>query len=299
MYYIAFAFIYLLSLLPMRVLYLLGDGIGIILFELIGYRKKIIHQNLRLSFPAKSEQELKLIAKSFQRNFIDTWMETIKFMTISTKEVQSMVQCDYSLFEEIHASGKSCQTMSGHFMNWELYNVTMPAFQPLTFLGIYMRLSSPAMEKLFRRLRGRFGSVLIPADEVKNGLEKYMQQPYMLALGADQSPSKPERADWMYFLQQPTAFPTGPSKNACRTNLPVVFTWLQKVKRGRYILHVEMLEKEPANIGPHAMTHKYVHRLQEVIQQYPDNYLWSHRRWKHAWQPAFASQWIDKKPMPQ
>lgn len=278
-------------------LYALGDVIGWLLFGVIGYRKKIILQNLRLSFPQKTEAEIKSIAKGFHRNFMDTWMETIKFMTISKTRVQRMVQFDFSLFEKLYAEGKSCQCMSGHFMNWELYNVTIPAFQPLVFLGIYMRISSPAMEKLFRRLRGRFGTVLIPADEVKNGLDAYMQQPYMLALGADQSPAKPDKARWMNFLHQPTAFPPGPAKNACRTNVPVVFPWLQKVKRGHYIIHVEMLESEPARLSEDEITRKFAHKLQSIIEQYPENYLWSHRRWKHSWKPEYASQWIDEQPV--
>ena len=281
----------------MRVLYALGDGIGWLLFGLIGYRKKVIIQNIRLSFPQKTDAEINAIAKGFHRNFMDTWMETIKFMTISKARVQKLAQFDFSLFEQLHAEGKSCQAMSGHFMNWELYNVTVPAFQPLIFLGIYMRISNAAMEKVFLKLRSRFGTVLIPADEVKNGLEPYTKQPYMLALGADQSPSKPDKARWMNFLHQPTAFPPGPAKNACRTNVPVVFPWLQKVKRGHYIIHVEMLIEEPAKLTEDEVTQKFARKLESIIEQYPDNYLWSHRRWKHAWKPEYSNQWIDAQPL--
>nr|MCU0333488.1 lipid A biosynthesis acyltransferase [Chitinophagaceae bacterium] len=179
----------------MWLLYLLGDGVRLLLFGAFGYRRKVLETNLRHSFPDKSVKEIAAIRRQFETIFIDTWMETIKLLTASDRWVCQRFVCDTSVFEKLQAEGKSCQLMTGHFMNWELYNLFFPAHQPMRFIGIYTPLSSRAMERLFRKLRGRTGSVLIPTSAVREGgLKPYLDKPYILVLGADQSPNKPLEA---------------------------------------------------------------------------------------------------------
>lgn len=282
----------------MFMLYALGDAIRWLVFDVIGYRKDVVMRNLANAFPEKSDSERKAIAKQFFTAFIDTWMETIKFLSISQKGFERMMQYDYSVLHKHAAAGNSVQLMAGHFMNWELINLTLPSHQPLVWVGIYMRLSNKAMERLFRKIRGRFGAVLVPADEVKTDIEKYLTKPYLLGLGADQSPSKPAQSFWMNFLQQPTAFPPGPGRNACKRQLPVVFLWIERKQRGRYVFHVEEMFESAAGLTPETLTVTYVKRLEQVICMQPANYLWSHKRWKHAWKPEYAPLWIDKEPYP-
>jgi KDO2-lipid IV(A) lauroyltransferase len=183
-------------------------------------------------------------------------------------------------------------------MNWELYPMVLPLQQPLLLVGVYMPISNAAMNKIFIRLRARFGTALVPANDVKNGLQGYEGIPNILALGADQSPSKPAQAHWTYFLHQPTAFPTGPARNACRTQVPVVFTWIEKIRRGRYRFHAELITDNPQLLGEAELTRLYACKLEEVIRRHPDNYLWSHRRWKHAWKEEYRANWIDHAPPP-
>lgn len=255
-------------------------------------------QNLAHAFPEKSEAELSAIAHSFFIHFIDTWMETICLLSISRKRIEQMLEYDYSLLEAYASQGKSVQLMSGHFMNWELINMSMPMHQPLLWVGIYMQLSNKAMDRLFLKIRGRFGAVLVPAQVVKDGMEQYLQQPYLLGLGADQSPSKPAQSYWMYYLNQPTAFARGPGRNACKRQLPVVFFWIERKCRGKYVFHLENLVTEAENLTAEEITLRYAHRLEQVVRRQPANYLWSHRRWKHAWQPEYAPNWIDSAAPP-
>lgn len=296
MYYIVYGLFYGLSLLPMRVLYALGDLIRWILFGLIGYRKEVVMNNLRLSFPEKAEDELRKIANQFQMNFVDTWIETIKFFSLSPSRFQKMMEVaddELEFFRELYAQKKSCQLMSGHFMNWELLPNALPLVQPLTVVGIYMPISSKVMNRVFLKYRSRRGTKLVSAANVKEELQQFSSMPIMFAMGADQNPSNPQKACWLRFLNQPTAFPKGPSKYACANNLPVYFGWLERVKRGRYKFHFELMAKEPALLGEPALTLLYARKVEAIIRNHPDNYLWSHRRWKHQWKNEYRAEWID------
>jgi KDO2-lipid IV(A) lauroyltransferase len=281
----------------MFMLYALGDVIGFVLFNVAGYRKEVVMQNLRNSFPEKRDEELHQIARKFYRNFMDTWMETVKFLIISPKRVQQMMQGDNSLLYQYQKQGKSCQMLGGHTMNWELLNGYFPLTQPLQFIAVYMQISNPALERIFAKLRGRFGTLLIPAKDVREGVGKHFQQQYLYILGADQSPTKPAQAFWLNFLNQPTAFATGPGRHSVKQQQPVVFGWIEKLGRGRYITHVEELFSSMESVSPEEVTIAYVRNLERIIKLHPDNYLWTHKRWKHAWQDAYHENWIDTMPM--
>ncbi|HSC53863.1 MAG TPA: lysophospholipid acyltransferase family protein [Phnomibacter sp.] len=298
MYYLLLAVIYLLSLLPMFVLYALGDIIGFFLFGVVGYRKKVVLKNLRNAFPEKTEKEIDAIAQKFYSNFMDLWMETIKFLTMTPAGIKRRMSGDNSILFKYHAEGKSCQVIGGHTMNWELLNGYYPLTQPLQFIAVYMQISNPAMERLFKKLRCRFGSLLIPAKEVRYGLDKYFQQQYLYVLGADQSPTKPAEAYWVNFLNQPTGFPTGPAKHTIKQQQPIVFSYIEKTGCGKYVVHLEPLFENLEGVTPEEITLAFVRRLEHILQQHPDNYLWTHKRWKHAWKPEYAGNWIDTAPLP-
>jgi KDO2-lipid IV(A) lauroyltransferase len=282
----------------MFILYALGDTVGFFLFTVAGYRKEVVMKNLRHSFPNKSEAELQKIAAKFFRNFMDTWMETIKFLTISPKGLHRRMTGDNALLMQYYSQGKSCQLLGGHTMNWELLNGYFPLTQPLQFIAVYMQISNPAMERIFLKLRGRFGTILIPARHIREGVEKHFQQQYLYILGADQSPTKPAQTYWLNFLNQPTAFAMGPGKHSKKQMQPVVFGWVEKVSRGKYVAHVEELFGSVEDVSPEEITIAYVRSLERVINLHPDNYLWTHKRWKHSWKPEYAENWIDTMPMP-
>jgi KDO2-lipid IV(A) lauroyltransferase len=161
-----------------------------------------------------------------------------------------------------------------------------------------MKLSNPMMERIFLKIRSRVGSILVPAAQIKSGLEPWKARPYLLMLGADQSVGNPASAWWMNFLNRPATFPAGPGRNAVKENLPVLYTWLEKMKRGRYILHTRMLCENPAAVGPEGLTRLFCKQLEQTITAAPDNYLWSHKRWKHKWKPEYAANWIGDSPVP-
>jgi len=109
MYYILFGFFYLLSLLPMRMLYIISDGIYLVVYYIIGYRKKEVMQNLEIAFPEKSDAERVKIARAFYHNLLDSFIETIKLVSASRRFLEKRITANWEVLEPLYQSGKSCQ----------------------------------------------------------------------------------------------------------------------------------------------------------------------------------------------
>jgi Kdo2-lipid IVA lauroyltransferase/acyltransferase len=299
MYFFLRGFFYLWSLLPFPVIYLFSDGISFLLFRVVGYRKAVIASNIARAFPNKTERERQQIASAFYRNFCDTWMETIKILSMTRKEGARRIQVDFSLLEKYYAEGKSVQLYGGHFMNWEYANVCLPSFQPYTFLGVYMPLANAPMEKLMLHLRSRFGSVMLRAGYMKEDMKPWLNKQYSIGLGADQSPGNYSNAYWLNFLNGPTAFVPGPWERTCKLNQPAIFVKISKRKRGYYRFEASLLADNPASMEPGALVCKYAEAIEAAIQESPSLYLWSHKRWKRPWLPEYAHRWVGHTPLPQ
>jgi KDO2-lipid IV(A) lauroyltransferase len=294
MYYLVYIPLYLLSLLPLRVLYLLSDFLTALTWYVIGYRKKVVLDNLRISFPEKSEKERKTIARKFYRNFVDNFIETIKLLSAGEKFITRHLVLDSDPFTPIYQSGRKCQLHLGHNFNWEIANVVMPFYSSYTFMVVYMPLKNKVMERLFKHLRTRTGSVMLPATDMRNAIVPYRNTQYLLALVADQAPGDVSKAYWLNFFGRPTPFVRGPESGARMGNIPVIFAQLYKVKRGYYRAHLETGAENPGDLPEGELTRRYIIFLEKAIRQHPDMWLWSHRRWKHEWKEEYRSMWIGQ-----
>lgn len=299
MYYLVFGFIYLLSLLPFWCLYRISDFAFFVLYHVVGYRKEIVLQNLANAFPEKSQAELQAIHKSFYRNFCDVWIEMLKTMSMSKRQADKRITYDYAVLEKLYKTGHSVQGYGGHFMNWEYARVTLPIHQPYKFLAPYIPITSKAFEKVIFYMRSRFGAVMLKAGNMKNEMETWKDAQYLILLGADQSPANPSNAHWLYFMNRPTGFVQKPWEKARLLNYPTVYIRVKRLKRGYYHFEAELFEMEPALLSEEALAFKYKNMLEADILTYPDNYLWTHRRWKHVWKNDYQHLWIDKELMPE
>lgn len=288
MYYLLYGLLYLLSLLPLKVLYLLSDFAYLLIYRLAGYRKKVVMQNLTIAFPNKTEQEKKSIAKKFYKNFCDTFIETIKLVSADTNFINRHFVSDYSAFAEIYAKGKKCQIHTGHNFNWEIANLAVGANIPFTFLGVYMPIENKAVDRLFRKFRTKTGTVLLPATDMRNAIIPWRNEQYALGLIADQSAGNPSKAFWVPFFGRPAPFVKGPESGARMGDIPVVFGHFTKIKRGYYRGHFFLAEENPRALENGALTRRYIKYLEETISANPDMWLWSHRRWKHEWKPEYG-----------
>jgi KDO2-lipid IV(A) lauroyltransferase len=299
MYQIVFGFLYLVSLLPFFILYGIADIIFVITYFIIGYRKDVVMQNLRQSFPEKNDKELRSIARKFYRNFMDNWIETIKLLSISKRSLNKRVTGNFEVFHRLYQSGTGVQVSLGHFFNWEFMTVHTGINQPFTFLTVYLPQSSKIMTRLLVHVRSRWGNPQLPSSDMTKSILPWRGKQFLLALGADQSPPTPESSYWLYFMHQPTAFLKGPERFARILNVPVVMMTTTKPKRGHYHFDYFLLAEDTKALPDGELIRRYVDHVEENIRLQPELYLWSHRRWKHAWKPEYKKAlWVDDRALP-
>lgn len=287
MYYIVYGSLYLVSLLPLRILYVLSDFTRFVLYNIVGYRKKVVFSNLKQAFPERSEMERKEIARKFYRNFTDNFIEFIKLLSASPAYINKHFTGDYSIPLKLSGQGKRCQSMLAHNFNWEWGCLAVALNIKHLFLVVYMPISNKAVDRIFMKVRSKTGGVMLSATDMRNAIIPYRNAVYMLALVADQNPGNPANAFWFDFFGKPTPFVRAPESGARRGNVPVLFVKIIKERRGYYKISFEMLEENPATLKEGELTKKYVERLHNFISEYPEMWLWSHRRWKWDWKEGY------------
>ena len=285
MYYLVYGLFYLLSLLPLRALYILSDLFFFLIYYVVGYRKKVVLYNLSIAFPERTAAERKEIARKFYRNFTDFFVETIKLFSAGETFVKKHFVADYSVFDRLQAEGKKCQVHLGHNFNWEIAYHSITSSIRQKPLGVYMPLSNKTFERIFQKLRSRKGGVLLPATRMRTALLPFRHEPYVLLLIADQSPATPKSGMWVPFFGRPTAFVSGPESGARIGNLPVIFSYFSKRKRGHYEGHFVLAAENPSALEKGALTKKYAQFLEEKTREQPEIWLWTHKRWKWNWEP--------------
>jgi KDO2-lipid IV(A) lauroyltransferase len=301
MYYIIYGLLYLFSKLPWFVLYGISDLLAFLTYYVFGYRKQVVLSNLAIAFPEKPEAERKEIAKQFYRNFTDTLVETVKMISTSDAQLSKRFVPNEPSLELVRGfirKGQNVQIHAMHNFNWEVVNLGVSKVFDIPFLALYMPISNKHLEKIFRKMRNRYGTILVPATDFKKNFQvfenTYTKGHYAMALVADQSPGSPQHAWWVNFFNKPTPFVTGPEKAARMRSLPVVFGNFYKVKRGVYTFELELYTENAATTREGELTLAYVKYVERRIRERPDNYLWSHRRWKHAYKPEYAPKALEK-----
>ncbi|WP_126244575.1 lysophospholipid acyltransferase family protein [Chitinophaga rhizosphaerae] len=290
MYFILLAFCYSVSILPLWLLYLISDLLYVFVYHILGYRRKTVLGNLRQAFPDKPEADIRRMARKYYRNLTDMMVETIKLLTMSKASLQKRFICDLSPLHKLYNEGRSCQLHLGHNFNWEWANLFCMQGVQFPFLVVYMPLTAKAVNRMFRHFREKFGTVLIPANDMRNGMAPWMGKQYLLALVADQNPGNPRRCYWYPFLNKMTAFYKGPEMSARRNDIPVVFADIRKMKRGHYEARLTLAFEHPTLTKEGEITEAFVRYLEKNIYEQPEVWVWSHRRWKHEWKPEYAAE---------
>jgi Kdo2-lipid IVA lauroyltransferase/acyltransferase len=280
MYSIVFGILYGLSGLPLFILYRLSYFLYLLTWWLLGYRKKTVLKNLALAFPGKTPAERKKIAKAFYRHFWDNWMEALKLLRISPEDLRKRISGNLDILDKIHAEGSSCYILPGHQFNWEWANAFVSLRGPFDILAAYAPLSNKIVDRLFLHLRRRFGTVLLPFNDMRRGMLPYRHRQHALALMADQSPPGLEKSYWPRFFNTPTAFLKGPEAGARLGKLPVVFISINRPRRGYYHLEASLLTANAGLLPPGELTKLYAQQLEASVRANPAGYLWSHNRWK-------------------
>ena len=280
-YWLTLAIIYPLSLMPFSFLYLLSDFLFLVIYYVFSYRRKIVSANLRRAFPSMGSPERREIARKFYHNFCDIIVEDIKFVTISREELKKrLTVINAKIINDLFEQGQSAITTLGHCGNWEMAGLAASYELKHHSIAIYRPLSNPYFDSLMKNIRARFGMELVPHNKSRQILSQLDKKTNLYHFITDQTPTHVETAYWTTFLNQDTPVYLGAEKVAKMTNMPVFFLKILRIKRGYYSLEMQEVTYDPSRCAPCEITEIHTRLLEENIRAQPDNWLWSHRRWK-------------------
>lgn len=279
-YYIALPFIYLIAYMPFKLMYLFSDVFYYILL-VSGYRKKVVKNNLRNSFPEKSEKEIHQLYKNYYSYLCDLIVESFKTLKLTEEEAKK--HCVFHTADwlnQMYVEQKSIIIVMGHYGNWELAGPSFTLNNPYQLVVIYRPLSNPYFEKLFTKMRTKFGTKITPVQNTLRDMVANRNEVTATAFIADQT-ATPNNAYWTTFLNQETAVFVGPEKLAKKFNYPVVYMSVNRTKRGYYEITPELLFENPQDTTENEICEVFTKRLEKEIINEPSTWLWSHKRWKH------------------
>ncbi|MCA1755991.1 MAG: lysophospholipid acyltransferase family protein [Bacteroidales bacterium] len=279
---IFFAVNWVITLLPLRILYIFA-WLFFLVLAFPGYRRQVIIRNLRNAFPEKSKKELKRIRRRYWFHFAHLVIESLKLQHMSGKELKKRYRIkNPEILNRLHDEGRSALAVFGHYGNWE-WIVIAQQFTRSKFIAIYKPLKNPWFDSYLLKLRRKYGTSIVPmshtlreiAGDVREGI------PSVTALLSDQTPPRREIRYWTRFLNQDTPVYLGIEKLSRKMNMPVLWFNIEMERRGYYTINIEVLTDSPQTLDEHVITEMHVRKLEEQIVRRPELWLWSHRRWKH------------------
>lgn len=275
-----FWFIYFISAVFYRIIYFI-----------IGYRKSVVLKNIRNSFPEKSETEIKTITKRFYRHFSDLTLETIKMRGMKASDFEERMKvANAELINSYYEQGRSVMVLTMHYNNWE-WGTYLSVYLKHKSLAVYKPLNNTQFDKFMNQTRSRFNAELVKNEHVLRHLIRYEKQnmPVFVWLAGDQSPVAAHQY-WFRFLNQDAMFYPGPALISKRFNQPVFFQKLEKTGRGKYVTTFELLCENPAEKNETEIIKIYIEKMEGIIREKPEYYLWSHKRWKRKRQKGIPLQ---------
>lgn len=284
-YYLTYAGMWLLALLPFRALYVLSDGLYFVMRHVVHYRRRVVRTNLRNSFPEKSIEELRAIEGRFYHYICDYMLEEVKMLRMPFKELCRRMEYDnkeeYLSMIEKHGG---IVLLIPHYANFEwitgMSSIMAPGDVPVQ---VYKRLRNPYLNEMFKRIRARYGGYNVPKHSTAREVIRLRKEGKRLAIGliTDQSPNRSEAHYWTTFLNQDTVFMDGAERIARMMGFPVFYCELTRVKRGYCKVDFELLTETPKQTAEGEITECFARRLEQTIRREPAYWFWSHKRWKH------------------
>lgn len=278
---IGFIFVKFLGTLPFALLIYLGEIFNF-LMQLLAYRKDVIKENLKKSFPNKTLQEITIIQNRFYKHLSQVIIEVLKMFHITESEIIQRVQFKNKfIIEEYYNKGKDVILVLGHYGNWEWGLLATSLISQHEMVGVYKPLKSSFWDAKIKAIRAQFGATLIPKKESIRYLLKKSSKPRLIGLIGDQTPTLKDANYWTPFLNQETAVFSGTEKLAKKLQCPVVFVHIDKKASGYYEMSFEVITENPELHPEGEITNLHTKKLEQKIQKRPELWLWSHRRWKH------------------
>jgi KDO2-lipid IV(A) lauroyltransferase len=284
MFYVIYPLLWLLSLLPLKALYAFSTPLYFLIYRVVGYRKKVVRQNLQNSFPELSASERRKIEKNFYRFFADLLLEIVKLVHISNEELLQRVKfVNGEDFFECCRQGKYPILMLGHYGNWEwILAISLLMPENTGAFTVYKRLKNKKFDQFMRTLREKRGAIVVEKHNLARSMIRWAKEGKFGAYGfiADQSPSGKNVRNWTTFLHQPTAILPGAEELARKFNYPVFYARVSRPKRGHYSFEILPIAMEPQKTSDNEISQRFMQLLEEDIMAHPELWLWTHRRWK-------------------
>jgi len=282
-YILVYPILWIFSILPFRLLYFSSDMVFILLYYVIGYRKKTVKSNLNLVFPEKSDKEIKTITKKFYHHLCDMMFESIKSLSISEKELKK--RYTFTNIDEIHkleAQNKSIMLMFAHYGSWEWIFI-MQRYINHNGYAVYKRLANKYFDKLIRKIRAKYDTNLITNKQSIHsiGAAKIRGELTINGFMSDQSPKHYRAKHWQNFMGIKVPVYTGAEMLAKKFDMAVIFFSVKRSKRGYYETTFKTVAVHPNEFKDYEITDKFLEFVENQIKEEPQYYLWTHKRWKH------------------
>jgi KDO2-lipid IV(A) lauroyltransferase len=282
-YILAYPFLWIISILPFRILYWISDGLYFIIYTVFGYRKKVVRDNLALTLPHLSIEERLDIEKKSYRHFCDLFLEMAKTMTISDKEINKrFVITNLELLKEYELKEKSIMLLVSHYASWE-WLVALNKKMSFRGFAVYKKVNNKYFDQLVKKIRSRFNTTLVVNNETipliaNNHRNKVFS---LYGIPSDQSPTLNRIFHDESFMGIPVPVHTGGETLAKKYDLNVLYAKVSKVKRGYYECTLIVLSDDAKSVPNFEITSKYLREVEKQIGVAPEYYFWTHRRWKH------------------
>ncbi|MEE2801008.1 MAG: lysophospholipid acyltransferase family protein [Bacteroidota bacterium] len=285
LFYIAYALIRLVSVLPFWLVYRLSDFIYFILYYIIGYRKEVTKSNIRTAFPHLDEKEVTRIAKASTRHFCDIFIEMMKSLHISKEEMHKRFTCtNAEMVNAFAKADKSIVVLFGHAGSYE-WSMVLDEVLHFNVYAIYKPIKNKKFNQLITDIRKKFGSTMVPMRHATRVMsEKADNERCLFALVADQAPKRARSQYFTNFFNKPSAVFRGGERIAAEHGLPVFFLAIKKIKRGYYETTFHKITDDASKEPEWLVTDKFFSLLEDQIKMQPEYYLWSHKRWKTSLQ---------------
>jgi Kdo2-lipid IVA lauroyltransferase/acyltransferase len=282
-YLIAYPLLWCISMLPFRLLYLFSDFVYLIIYYIIGYRRKTVRENLAMALPHLSDEERLKIEKKSYHHLCDMFLEMVKTLSISKEEINKrFVFTNLEIYKNLEDQEKSIALMLAHYGSYE-WSISMNSHVNFSGYAIYKQLKNPYFDKLVRSIRSKFKATLITTKEtipliIKNNKNKKLS---IYGFASDQSPRISSAFHWQKFMGIEVPVHTGAEMLSKKYNMNVLFLKVKKVKRGYYQGSFEVLSENAKEVPNYEITDQFLKLVEQQIYEAPEYYLWTHNRYKH------------------
>lgn len=282
-YLVVYPFLWLISILPFRLLYLFSDFTYFLLYYVVGYRKRVVRENINKALPHLSDKERLNIEKKSYKHLCDMFLEMIKTMSISKKEIERrFVFTNIETYKKLEKQDKSIALLCAHYASYE-WVISMNRYSAFESYAIYKKINNKYFDRLVKKIRGKFKAKLIHVKETIDVITTNEQNGIrgLYGFASDQSPQLKKLTHWDYFMGIDVPVYTGAEYLSKKFDMNVIYLKVEKIKRGFYEATLEVLSENVREIPNYQLTRMFLDRVEQQISKAPEFYLWTHRRWKH------------------